>query len=208
MSQVNTTIHVPLHARVAQLQAVMLIAVGHSFAPQRIPQGLFSCTGIGFERGTLEFEDAAGGFHDWSFWAEDEADQFKTLCAPASPLAIAVGRRLVAVFGGEMKYVTPGVSRQTSPPSDVIVDDRQAWLLPPRRGDDGDRRWDQFQRALAAVTPIVPQELIDALPLAQASALTAQEQRLFDWLAGQQRQHGLNEALPVASPSRPNGPRL
>ena len=117
----------------------------------------------------LTFTDPAGGRHSWMFFPESDFEDRKVLLPNAGALPVAVGRRLVEFFGGQLQF--------RGARDDVVVDRSQA-LFPQRTHDqDVDERYFQFQNALAAVPRLSAQELVQGAADC-AMRLTATEKNL------------------------------
>ena len=107
--------------------------------------------------GRLSFHDMADQRHSWCFFQETGEGFFKCLMPDKSALAIAVGKRLLAVFGGELEF--DGEISHV----DLVVHDKKA-LFPARvRGCDPDEGYYQMQTIVGTITPISVAELRQAM---------------------------------------------
>lgn len=113
--------------------------------------------GLGF--GSLIFRDAVGHSHSWYIHAETENEDFRELSPGCHGLAVAVGRRLVKFFGGNIQYSDAREDR----PFDLRVSNTQATFPKKLKSQSSDDRWYQFHNALFSEPVLSSQELKQAI---------------------------------------------
>lgn len=148
--------------------------------------------------GFIEVKDALGQTHSWFLVAEDENERYKTLLPDATGLSVAVGRRLVRFFGGELVEE----SVLDMPAALSVAPGRAAF--PPRKAHQAsDDRYYQFQTALAREPVLGAQELAEALA---HQGGTQSHWALLDRLRKNEQAQRLEHTLPTPAPRV--GPRL
>jgi hypothetical protein len=107
----------------------------------------------------MAFKDASGHRHSWGLHRLNEEEDAQLLMPGSHALAVAVGKRLIAFFGGTLTYDdNKGTVDET-----VLV--RKAILPPRKKTQDSDDRFTQYQQALWSLAPLTSPELREAAPL-------------------------------------------
>lgn len=149
---------------------------GYDARPQIKPS-----EGNGLSFGTLVFLDANDNSHFWYIHAETENEDFRELGPGCHGLAVAVGRRLVKFFGGEMLDSDAVETR----PFDLRVPNARATFPKKLRHQSSNDRWYQFHNALFNEPVLSAHELESTIAkfggnedhLALVEALRAQERK-------------------------------
>lgn len=108
------------------------------------------------EHGYLNFYDAAGQNHEWIFHQEISEEEAKLLSPGSHGFAVAVGRRLVRFFGGELVYNDEHNDRDDC---DESVSPHSARFPPREKNQNNDERLYQFQNTLFAEPMLSAREL-------------------------------------------------
>lgn len=149
---------------------------------------------------TMIFTDASGAHHGWYWHTEDENERFKQLTPGAHALAVAVGRRLVAFFGGQIIY------NDTNDKINYKVAVSKARFPKMKPSQTSNDRWDQFHGLLAEEPMLTAAELRKAI--ARMGTRPCDEQLLAK-LEVLESAEQLDEALPTAdAQAKRNTPRL
>lgn len=145
--------------------------------------------------GYMHFGDAAGTEHAWFWSVEDECETHKTLSPGAHALGMAVGRRLVAFFGGSICYndSNDDINYRVSPAS--------AKLPRFKTGKQtSNERWFQFYNLL------YNEPLLKAAELRRAIARQgnrSSDEKLLTHLERLEAAEKLERRLPEASSENP-----
>lgn len=156
--------------------------------------------------GRILFTDIAGQSHGWFFHAEADTEDHKLVSPPSSRLSIAVGRRLVRFFGGQLIYDDnkETVGTRKSP--------RKALYPPPSRQPRGEifnpnARWYLFQNALDSMKLITSLEMEEASKWAAYKSASRDEKLLEVLIREENHQSLVNAVKDMPAAARP-GPRL
>ena len=139
---------------------------------------------------TMIFTDLGGERHGWYWHTDDPDEQFKTLSPGAHALAVAVGRRLVAFFGGQIIY---------SDATDKVnykVSSTKARLPKKKAAQTSDDRWYQFYELLAEEPLLTAAELRKAI---ERMGSRDCDDRLLAKLEIFEKAQKLDQALPAPS---------
>ena len=122
----------------------------------RAGRGIQAIDPYGFdaEMAQVQFRDAGGNYHCWYLHmpGSDEQD-FKLLSPGAHALALAVGRRLVDFFGGNL------TEDDSSDSVDYRVRPAKALLPPKTKDQEPNDRFYQYHNALANLSPLTTLDL-------------------------------------------------
>ena len=224
---INTTIRLPHHAqshRVGEVLARLLGVpfevmdhTGKKYAPEEMEYGGWH---LNFEHGNIETQAAEDGKAigygyltvypphgdeiKWMFHSENgDFEEGKSLSPYLSPLAIAVGQKLIRFFGGSLRYMDVKDAFNES------VSQKKAAFPLPVKGQTGDDRWAQFYTALWKLQPLTPGDLLKAAPKAQYSREECLQLHgeLMTYLGTLERNRHLETALDAATTTTPK-PRL
>lgn len=181
----NTIIRLPKHATNEQIMSVIGRYVGsHSekeglnqpdcdfglpcsenntwhylFFPKEEQFGIKAASHSFLSHGILSFPDITSQQWGWFFHQENEEDDWKTVRPGSHALAVAVGRRLVEFFGGEVVY--SDCEEKDEP--DFKRKNYQCEFPKRLKNQAPNSRFYQFQNALDKVSLISVQELDDGL---------------------------------------------
>lgn len=223
----NTTIRLPHHAQsdrvaqvIAKLVGVPFEVMDHSgkrYAPEEMEYGGWH---LHFEHGNIETragEDGKaigygyltiypphGDKIEWLFHSENgDFEEGKSLSPYLSPLAIAVGRKLIRFFGGSLRYIDFKDDFNES------VSQKKAAFPLPSKGQTGDDRWAQFYTALWKLEPLTPGDFLKAAVKAEYSPEECRQLHgeLMAYLGTIERNRRLEATLDAATPTPPK-PRL
>ena len=157
-------------------------------------------SGFTHEMSTVMFTDAGGTSHGWYFHTEDEHERFKQLSPAAHALAMAVGRRLVSFFGGQIIY------HDSNDKVNYRVSATKARFPKMKSSQTSNQRWDQFHGLLADEPMLTAAELRKAI---ERMGTRESDECLLKKLEAIEKAQRLDQALPSASEAgRRKGPRL
>lgn len=222
---VNTKIRLPLHAQSRRVVQVIARLVGMGFEVKNHAGRIYALEEMGeggwhldFPRKKVQTKPVEGGDFSygylccqpehgesikWMFHSEDgDNEDLKTLMAPATPLGAAVGRQLVAFFGGEL------VPLDTTEKVAVAQDAQTALFPPAHKHQTGDERWFQFYEALWQLQPLTPRAFLEAAGWVQYSPTECFEQHrdLLKYLGALELEQKLAQLPEVAA--KRSSPRL
>jgi hypothetical protein len=110
--------------------------------------------GMDAEMAHVQFRDAGGNYHSWYLHMPGaDENEFKLLSPGAHAMALAVGRRLVDFFGGNL------TEDDSSDSVDYRVRPAKALLPPKTKDQDPNDRYYQYHNALANLTPLTTADL-------------------------------------------------
>lgn len=225
----NTTIYLPTHAlshRVAEVIArsvgVPFEVTGNDGKPLAADEMENQSWRVSFPKGSVKIEtsDTTDRFEGFCYLAIHQADgeqlrwmfhtetgdfeQGKVIKPPVSPLGIAIGRKLIEFFGGQIGYI------DTSHKINQSVTQKRALFPLPTKGQTGDDRWHQFYRALLAMEPLTVVDLYAASKPAEYSVAecNVQHAELIRHLGALERERILEQTLPSGIAPATSKPRL
>ena len=146
-----------------------------------------------FSFGSLVFQDAAGGCHQWTFHTEIEDEHSKQLSPGSNALAVAIGRRLVRFFGGKL------IPCDSTDRVDLTVSNAKARFPTIRAGQTSNDRWHQFHNALASEPVLSSAELRQAL---STHGDFSGDEALLHCLESRERHQSLQGSVSEAHTSR------
>lgn len=149
------------------------------------------------------FVDGAGNPWQWLFHAEDSDNpDVKTLAPDSHAMGIAIGRRLVEFFGGQITYndAKDGV--------DYEVPNKQALFPVKTLRQSSDDRWYQYENALRALPVLTSTELEWAATQSSYGKLLKPEESLVNYLRAREKEHHLDTLLPPPTPKKVPGMRF
>lgn len=133
------------------------------------------------------FQDISGSLHKWLFFHETEDEDFKLLNPNQSAMSVAIGRRLIQFFGGEIQYC------DYTSNSDYKVSQRLALYPKKKTYQTSDDRWYQFQNTLKSF-PILSLEEMDFA--VKEGGCSQRDQNFMDSLKTMKEKKNLEECLP------------
>lgn len=149
------------------------------------------------------FVDGAGNPWQWNFHAEDSDNpDVKTLAPDSHAMGIAIGRRLVEFFGGQITYndAKDGV--------DYEVPNKQALFPVKTLRQSSDDRWYQYENALRTLPVLTSTELEWAATQSSYGKLLKPEEALVNHLRAREKEHHLDTLLPPPSTKKAPGMRF
>jgi len=155
--------------------------------------------GADFGQGRLIFHDSAGQKHDWLFLMEEESETRRCLIADSDALTVALGERLVRLFGGEMVY------NSRSDEERIFKVRRPSVVFPKPTGaemPDSNAMFYLLQNTVGSTPPLTAKELRDAAARASYGIETPTIRTLLAALDAQALHTELNSTLDAGQPAR------
>ena len=161
---------------------------------------------------TVSFQDAAKNPFSWSYFPEyDQVDddrlflrRAKQLSPGSHPMAVAICKRLVKFFGGELAY---NDCRDQDKP-DVVVSQKQATFPLMPKGSTSNDQWYAFYNALKNEPLLTPAELQEAIAQASYSKLDDRQEAFLKAIRSYELSLKLNQSLEQPEPSPKGKPRF
>lgn len=140
-------------------------------------------------------KDCAGNSLSWLFFYETEDESYKLLSPGSSAIAVALGRRLVKFFGGEIQYT------DYDDKSDMRCSDASSLFPTKKKSQSSDDRWYQFQNALLAQPLLTVKEL--EFGKKKASYWTDRDENFLSHLKIIEDRQKMDKVLPRSDLTKP-----
>lgn len=151
--------------------------------------------------GNMVLIDGAGQRWSWPIHAEMDTEDGVEVAFASNPLGVAICRRLLQVFGGQMECDD---GKEDKPGNKLSRSPLHALMPPMIPGADRNERWYRFQNLLKNQTVIKPEEIAWATDRA-AYKLSNRSLFLSEWLASETQRTRMEQetASTTATVSRP-----